>query len=277
MLTRPAARHPGSGASPVCRRDRASADKIDDLTRALMQDASYKVRVQAALVLGKLGDKRAVPALIAGAARRERDGARRGGDVARAHRRQVGGQRAHGGVDERFVGVRAQPGEEGARGWSPAAARRWRCRRPRRARKFYVRIGFNAGGKAGPEYARLVRDGAGQGAAEAAGGDAVGGGRRRHAVASRSSRRTTCRATSSTAPSSGCRRARTADSSRSTATSRPSWRRSPSNSIKMMTTEGASLQTGSGPSEETSGKRDCLVGGRRSRARDVGKFLQTQQ
>ncbi|MGZ3426598.1 MAG: HEAT repeat domain-containing protein, partial [Polyangia bacterium] len=43
---------------------RASADKIDDLTRTLMQDASYKVRVQAALVLGKLNDRRAVPALI---------------------------------------------------------------------------------------------------------------------------------------------------------------------------------------------------------------------
>src|SRR5438876_769303 len=43
---------------------RAGADKIDDLTRALMQDPSYKVRVQAALVLGKLSDRRAVPALV---------------------------------------------------------------------------------------------------------------------------------------------------------------------------------------------------------------------
>src|SRR3954449_10745631 len=42
----------------------AHADKLDDLTRALMQDPSYKVRVQAALVLGKLRDKRAVPSLI---------------------------------------------------------------------------------------------------------------------------------------------------------------------------------------------------------------------
>src|SRR3954454_12443612 len=41
----------------------AVADKIDDLTRALTTDPSYKVRVQAALVLGKLKDKRAVPAL----------------------------------------------------------------------------------------------------------------------------------------------------------------------------------------------------------------------
>src|SRR4051812_6919397 len=41
----------------------AAADKIDDLARTLMADPSYKVRVQAALVLGKLRDKRAVPAL----------------------------------------------------------------------------------------------------------------------------------------------------------------------------------------------------------------------
>jgi len=42
----------------------ARADKVDDLARTLASDPSYKVRVQAALVLGKLGDKRAVPALI---------------------------------------------------------------------------------------------------------------------------------------------------------------------------------------------------------------------
>jgi hypothetical protein len=42
----------------------ARADKVEDLSRTLLGDPSYKVRVQAALVLGKLGDKRAVPALI---------------------------------------------------------------------------------------------------------------------------------------------------------------------------------------------------------------------
>ncbi|MBI5480449.1 MAG: HEAT repeat domain-containing protein [Deltaproteobacteria bacterium] len=42
----------------------ARADKVDDLARTLASDPSYKVRVQAALVLGKLGDKRAVPHLI---------------------------------------------------------------------------------------------------------------------------------------------------------------------------------------------------------------------
>ena len=42
----------------------ARADKVDDLARTLASDPSYKVRVQAALVLGKLGDKRAVAHLI---------------------------------------------------------------------------------------------------------------------------------------------------------------------------------------------------------------------
>jgi hypothetical protein len=42
----------------------AFADKVDDLSSTLTSDPSYKVRVQAALVLGKLGNKRGVPALI---------------------------------------------------------------------------------------------------------------------------------------------------------------------------------------------------------------------
>ncbi|HEX2572178.1 MAG TPA: HEAT repeat domain-containing protein [Polyangia bacterium] len=43
----------------------ARADRVDDLTRTLREDSSYKVRTQAALVLGKLGDARAVEPLIA--------------------------------------------------------------------------------------------------------------------------------------------------------------------------------------------------------------------
>jgi len=38
--------------------------RVDELCRAVTDDDNYKVRVQAALVLGKLGDARAVPPLI---------------------------------------------------------------------------------------------------------------------------------------------------------------------------------------------------------------------
>jgi hypothetical protein len=41
----------------------ARAGKVDDLAR-LLEDSSYKVRLQAALLLGKLGDKAAAPALV---------------------------------------------------------------------------------------------------------------------------------------------------------------------------------------------------------------------
>lgn len=41
----------------------ATADKVDDLVRQLRRDPDYKVRLSAALNLGKIGDPRAVPAL----------------------------------------------------------------------------------------------------------------------------------------------------------------------------------------------------------------------
>ncbi|HVZ74463.1 MAG TPA: HEAT repeat domain-containing protein [Polyangia bacterium] len=50
------------GATLVARA--APQVKIDDLCKALLEDANYKVRVQAALVLGRLGDPQAVPSLI---------------------------------------------------------------------------------------------------------------------------------------------------------------------------------------------------------------------
>ncbi len=51
----------------------------------------------------------------------------------------------------------------------------------------------------------------------------------------------------------------------------------PDRSIKAMTQEGASLQTGSGSSEAESGKRDCLVAAAEAVKDDVEKFLRTQQ
>jgi hypothetical protein len=41
-----------------------AAGKVEDLSKALLQDSSFKVRTQAALLLGKLGDKAAVPSLV---------------------------------------------------------------------------------------------------------------------------------------------------------------------------------------------------------------------
>ncbi len=43
---------------------RAETDRVDELARSVIQDPSFKVRLQSALVLAQLGDRRAVPSLI---------------------------------------------------------------------------------------------------------------------------------------------------------------------------------------------------------------------
>jgi hypothetical protein len=57
LLAIAAARPPASWAA-------ASKAKVDELCKALLEDSNYKVRVQAAIVLGKLGDVSAVESLI---------------------------------------------------------------------------------------------------------------------------------------------------------------------------------------------------------------------
>jgi hypothetical protein len=42
----------------------AHADRVDDLSNVLVSDSSWRVRLQAAVVLGRLHDRRAVPALM---------------------------------------------------------------------------------------------------------------------------------------------------------------------------------------------------------------------
>jgi hypothetical protein len=42
----------------------ALADRVDDLSNALINDSSWRVRLQAAVVLGRLHDRRGVPALL---------------------------------------------------------------------------------------------------------------------------------------------------------------------------------------------------------------------
>jgi hypothetical protein len=50
----------------------ARADRVEDLARQLRGDPDYKVRLSAALNLGKLADRRAVPALVDGLADRDK-------------------------------------------------------------------------------------------------------------------------------------------------------------------------------------------------------------
>jgi HEAT repeats len=253
----------------------ASADKIDDLTRTLMQDPAYKVRVQAALVLGKLGDRRAVPALMQ--ALHDENEAVRG--VAATSLGRIGDKSASNALmvastsdSSEFVRSQAKKALElvasGAGGLVGTA--------PKAGAKFYVAIDFSGGGKAGGEYGRLVRDALAKelqklpsvtlsvaGAASPPSKALLASKHLQGFVVDGTIQRL------SATPGGGSQTI-DCDLKAFVATF-------PERSIKMMTQEGASLQTGSGPSEEQSGKRDCLAAAVEAVRDDVGKFLRTQE
>jgi hypothetical protein len=253
---------------------RASADKIDTLTRTLMQDSSYKVRVQAALVLGKLGDRRAVPALIQ--ALRDENETVRG--VAATSLGRIGDKSAANALmtastsdASEFVRTQARKALElvagGGGNTSISAA-------PKAGARFYVAIDFNAG-KGNAQYGQLVREALAKELQKLPSVTlSVGGGGQpsRSVLASKHLQGFIVDGTIqrlSTTPSGGSQTI-DCDLKAFVATF-------PERSIKMMTQEGASLQTGSGPSEEMSGKRDCLVAAIEAVRDDVDKFLRTQQ
>ncbi|HZS40209.1 MAG TPA: HEAT repeat domain-containing protein [Polyangia bacterium] len=251
--------------------DGARADKIDDLTRALMQDPSYKVRVQAALVLGKLNDRRAVPALMQ-ALKDENESVR---GVAATSLGRIGDRSAANALlqatndPSEFVRAQAKKALElvaGGGGHDVAIA-------PRAGAKFYLAVGFQGGGKGGPQYNQIVRE---QLARELSKLPAVtlsvGGGSSPSAqLLSQNHLRgyyvdgNIQRLSSS---NQGGQSQIDCDLKAFVATY-------PDKSIKMMATEGASLQGGGGPGDDASAKKDCLAAAVEAVREDVGKFLRT--
>ena len=239
----------------------ARADRVDDLSRALLEDSSYKVRVQAALVLGRLKDPRGAPAL----SRALKDDNETVRGVAALSLGQLGDRQAvpllEDAARDRSVFVRDQATR--ALSLLGAAA-------PARAgAHFFLAIGFQGGGKSSEQYA-LVRQaltselaklpsvtlsvGAGAPSAKALAERKLQG----YFVDGSIARLT--------AAIAGGGAQIECDLKAFVATY-------PERSIKMMTTEGASLQTGVRDADNA--KRDCLLAAAQALRDDVGKFLQT--
>ena len=254
---------------------RASADKIDELTRALMQDSSYKVRVQAALVLGKLNDKRAVPALIQ--ALHDENETVRG--VAATSLGRIGDKSSSNALmvastsdASEFVRSQAKKALELVAGGGGAIV----VTPPKAGARFYVAIGFQSGSKVSPEYLRLIRDSLAKELQKVSSVTlTVSGSSGEPSRSLLASRHLTGFIVDgsiqrlSTTPAGG-QQTIDCDLKAFIATF-------PDRSIKAMTQEGASLQTGSGASEAESGKRDCLAAAADAVKDDVDKFLRTQQ
>jgi hypothetical protein len=251
----------------------ARADKVDELTRTLMQDSSYKVRVQAALVLGKLADRRAVPSLLQ--ALKDENETVRG--VSATSLGRIGDKSAANGLlsatndSSEFVRTQAKRALELVSATPTSSL----TLTSRPGARFFLAIGFNSQGRVDPKYHQLVRealakelaklpsvtlslDGAGSPSAQLL--------RQKH-VEGYLVDGTIQRLSASIGGGSSqidC------DLKAFVATY-------PEKSIKMMTTEGASLQVGSGPSEGEGGKRDCLGAAVEAVRDDVGKYLRTLQ
>jgi hypothetical protein len=252
---------------------RTRADRIDDLTRALMQDPSYKVRVQAALVLGKLGDRRAVPSLMQ--ALKDANETVRG--VAATSLGRLGDNVAANALlsatndSSEFVRTQAKRALElvGAGGDSIAMPG------PRAGARFYLAIGFTGSSRVGSQYQQFVRQALVKELQKLPGVTlSVGGGG----------------APSSQALSQKRLEGLLVDGNIQRLSASPAGGASqiecdlkafvasyPGKSIRMMTTEGASLQAGSGPAEGESAKRDCLGAAVEQVREDVGKYLRTLQ
>jgi hypothetical protein len=255
----------------------ARADRVDDLTRALREDSSYKVRTQAALVLGKLGDPRAVDPLIAAL--------RDSNEAVRAAAAAALGQLGDGRGAAALAGLRQD---------SSSLVRM-------SAEKALARLGTQAA-PAGPPGGGAGADGVGPGA-----GSPAGGARfyvtinvtRGPAEATRALRealleelaklpRVTTRFEGKPSPSALAARKLTAWQ---LDTSISNLRASngqldcdvtlaitalPNHVIRATASAGASVSGAQG-SSDTGAQRDCLAGAAQQLAEEVGKFFRTQR
>jgi len=251
----------------------ASEVKVDDLCKAVIEDSNYKVRVQAALVLGKLGDHKAVPFLIKALADQNK--------TVRGIAAQALGQLGDGHASDPlrdlmkretdpFVrsqaekAVAALAGAGGAVGGGSGG----------RKAKIYLNFGPFTGGQksAGPEAAKIIQE----------------------ALLKDLGKLPVV--TLSLSPADQHNFAKTGllgfyidgnitrledvptggGSSETNCDVKVMVARWPSKSIIMWTNAGASLSSGSRPRDKDSAKRDCLEASAGQLSEDLGRFFKSQ-
>ena len=245
----------------------APAGKVEELCKALLEDANYKVRVQAALVLGRLGDTASVPSLVKALGDSNK--------TVRAIAAQALGQLADQGAAEPlrqlmqretdpFVRTQAEKALAALAGGGPGGKQR---------AKIYLNFGPFTGGvkSATGDNARVIHD----------------------ALARELGKLQVV--TLSLSPVDQKNFPRTGllgfyidgnitrlDDTLSGGASETSCdvkvmvARWPSRSIIMWTNAGASLQSGSRPRDKEDARRDCLEASAGQLAEDLGKFFKAQ-
>ncbi|HEX4457095.1 MAG TPA: HEAT repeat domain-containing protein [Polyangia bacterium] len=248
----------------------ARADKVDDLTRALMQDSSYKVRVQAALVLGKLNDRRAVPALIQ--ALHDENETVRGvaaTSLGRMNDKSAANALMQSATNDSsdFVKTQAKKALELIAGGGPSLAPQ-----PRAGARFYIAIEIL--GRAEPQSVRMVKEALQRELQKlpTVTLSVAGGGPSKSLLSARNLSGFMIDINIQQLAATPAAGGQQIDCGLKAVVAT-----FPDKSIKMITQEGASLTVGSGPSEAESGKRDCVGAAVEAVRDDVAKFLRTQE
>lgn len=240
--------------------------KVEDLCKAVVEDPNYKVRVQAALVLGKLGDPSAVPSLIR--ALGDQNSTVRG--IAASALGQLGD--ASAGEPLRELIKRENEGFVRSQATKALALLSGGGAGNKRA-KIYLSFGPFTGGvkSAGPEAAKLIQD----------------------ALARELGKLPVVTLTLSSADQRGFAKTGlqgfyidgnitrlddvlAAGGSETSCDVKVMVARWPTKSIIMWTNAGASLESGSRPRDKEGARRDCLEASAGQLAEDLGRFFKAQ-
>jgi hypothetical protein len=244
----------------------AAADRVDELASSLRDDSSYKVRVQAALILGKLKDPRSIAALSQ--ALRDSNATVRG--TAAASLGQLGDPSAKDALEGAAQDVDPFVRSQAQRALSMLGGGAKPPSSSGKGAKFYLSVGFQTDARGSPGSAAMVR-----GAIMRELGKlpsvtlSVGSGEPSDAQLQQRKLQGymvdgTIQRLTATMAGGGSQI--DCDLKAFVATY-------PGKSIKMMTTEGASLTAGA--SERESGKRDCVQAAAEAIRDDVEKYLKT--
>jgi HEAT repeats len=243
----------------------APAGKVDELCKALLEDANYKVRVQAALVLGRLADSAAVPSLVKALTDANK--------TVRAIAAQALGQLGDQGALDSLRELLKRESDPFVRSQTEKALASLAGGGAAKKAKIYLNFGPFTGGvkSAGPDAARVIHDALSRELAKLAvvtvslspadqknfphsgmlGFYIDGNITRLDDIAAGGGSETSCDVKVMVA-------------------------RWPSKSIIVWTNAGASLQSGSRPRDKEDARRDCLEASAGQLAEELGKFFKAQ-
>jgi hypothetical protein len=238
--------------------------KVEELTKALIDDPNYKVRVQAALVLGRLGDHSAVPTLIKALSDQNK--------TVRAIAAQALGQLGDHDAADPLRNLLKREGDPFVRSQSEKALALISSDAGAKHAKIYLTFGPFTGGvkTAGSDAAKVIRDALSRELGKLAVVTLTLGPAEQKAFPK------TMQGFLIDGNITRLDDLPAGGSSETSCDVKVMVARWPSKSIILWTNAGASLQSGTRPQDKLSARKDCLEASAGQLAEDLGKFFKAQ-